>query len=549
MEIREWAHITPHYGKTTKTASPNKAASLQTVSDSVTITSPVSAKTKLSSTLKAGSDTKAKTTVTSDSSRKTEASGSTQERKELTVLFYLNGEYKDIGDSVAAALPTLGKKGTDSKINILAQLGYKPGKLASNKNGAKYDVQRYVISKHIQTGDNFIISGQENIKREFACDQVESFSPNQSITDPKMLESFVEWGVKNYPADKYMIVFAGHGKAWKGALEFSPAVMKEAVTNGVNKANSETGRKDSIDLAVFNTCLNASLETLYDMKDMAKFTIASEDIAWGGIEKKWDSLLNIASQQIDKNGSFNAKKFSGEVVKYFRDIAAEGKKEEPHIPGEDNMDYLKRKLTRLENLENYITLSAVDNSRISEVVEAFGNFTEILKKENIPAEKLFAAANNSTNFSQFRGSEFENANFTTGIRDLGDLMNNIENAPWCSAELKDCCRNIKDKLQKSLIREMHLGEENDRYSGININMPSNAGVIDSVNKEYTEKTPDFNRQTGWNSFLTESARSTSQKAREKFAELGGARLPEDISEDSKEARELRKLMPQLDLSK
>jgi vacuolar-type H+-ATPase subunit E/Vma4 len=74
------------------------------------------------------------------------------------------------------------------------------------------------------------------------------------------LQNFVEWGVKNFPAENHVFVVCGHGGATRGAVELSPSEMREALTDGVKNANEQTGRDDSIDAIVFNTCLMGILK-------------------------------------------------------------------------------------------------------------------------------------------------------------------------------------------------------------------------------------------------------------------------------------------------
>jgi hypothetical protein len=219
----------------------------------------------------------------------------------------------------------------------------------------------------------------------------------------------------------------------------------------------------------------------------------------------------------------------------------EGKKEEPAVPGEDPMEHLKRKLSRLENLEAYPTLSAVDNKNLGAVADSFSRFLKTLAQEKIPLNKFFEAANNSTNFSHFRGSEFENFDSITGLRDMGDLLVNIKNAPWCTPKLKKSCNDLQKKMAASLVNEMHDGENSDRYHGLTLNVPTNAGVIQNDLQAYKNNVGEFDNATGWGDFLEKAAEKAPREMREEFVKQDGVKLPEKMLEKDKAAGELKSI--------
>ncbi len=62
------------------------------------------------------------------------------EKKELTIMFYMNGEYKDVGSSIQETLFELKRAGSDENVNILAQIGFTPKKPDADSLQTRYDV-------------------------------------------------------------------------------------------------------------------------------------------------------------------------------------------------------------------------------------------------------------------------------------------------------------------------------------------------------------------------------------------------------------------------
>ncbi len=124
-------------------------------------------------------------------------------------------------------------------------------------------------------------------------DKISSLNSDISITKPEALEDFIASGMTKYPANHYMLVFMGHGGAWKGALEMTPDQMGKAVKSALAKVSEKTGKDEKIDITLFNSCLMANVEALSQMKETSDITIASEDVARGGIFKFWDEMLGM----------------------------------------------------------------------------------------------------------------------------------------------------------------------------------------------------------------------------------------------------------------
>jgi hypothetical protein len=114
--------------------------------------------------------------------------------------------------------------------------------------------------------------------------------------DPANLADFIEWGVKAYPADHYMLVLWDHGGGWQGfgVDETSNDMMKLlSIRNGVRDGLAAAGLA-KLDVLGFDACMMASLEVAEALAPYSRYLLASEETEPG---HGWDyrSLSGAAS--------------------------------------------------------------------------------------------------------------------------------------------------------------------------------------------------------------------------------------------------------------
>src|SRR4029079_13719707 len=110
-----------------------------------------------------------------------------EKEKQWTIMVYLAGDNNLDGAGVTD-LEEMKKVGSTDQVNILAQF---------DRSGANVATKRYYIRKGGTTAKDVVGNlGETN------------------IGDPKVLENFVQWGIKTYPAKRYMLVLWNHGAGW-----------------------------------------------------------------------------------------------------------------------------------------------------------------------------------------------------------------------------------------------------------------------------------------------------------------------------------------------
>ena len=107
--------------------------------------------------------------------------------KRWTVMVYLAGD-NNLDSAGVIDLKEMKKVGSTDQINVITQF---------DRQGKDLSTNRYYIRK----------SGT------LAKDVVGSLGET-NMGDPRVLEDFIKWGIKNYPAKNYLLVVWNHGNGW-----------------------------------------------------------------------------------------------------------------------------------------------------------------------------------------------------------------------------------------------------------------------------------------------------------------------------------------------
>ena len=173
-----------------------------------------------------------------------------------TVLNYCaadNNLYAYIYDDAAS----MEKTGSNNSVQLVTQMDH--------RGGGAY---RFRVEQDRQTGPE--------ADRRIDSPVLQSLGP-VNMSDPKTLSDFITWGIKSFPAEHYMLVIADHGKGWEGMIEdethkgwMSVPQLKQAL----DTAQRATGQK--LDVLGFDACQMAAVEVASEIKDNAKFMVASQ---------------------------------------------------------------------------------------------------------------------------------------------------------------------------------------------------------------------------------------------------------------------------------
>ncbi len=142
----------------------------------------------------------------------------TANKKKWTFMVYLAGD-NNLASAGTADLTEMKKVGSTDQVNVVAQFD----------NGAGHKTNRYFLTKG------------KNLAKDVVARMGEA-----DTGDPKVLQSFMEWGIKNYPAEYYMIVIWNHGNGWDDEDVYRTAKQTMKVKILRRGTTVESGRKGRV---------------------------------------------------------------------------------------------------------------------------------------------------------------------------------------------------------------------------------------------------------------------------------------------------------------
>jgi hypothetical protein len=320
----------------------------------------------------------------------------------------------------------------------------------------------------------------------FASSPVETLDPAPAIKDPSTLKDFVSWGMQKYPAKNYVLVVMAHGGAWLGASAMPPSLMGSAIVDGVKDANAKTGREDKISDLIMNACYMGNAESLYEMKDAADISIASENYATTGIFDDWTRIIGGLQKDAKEGKAFNAEQFSKDFVEGYR---------------AENLDVKNNFPEFAPWKKAYLTLTAVDNQKLDDLKDAFKQFTAECNKHNVSDKELFSEVKKSKDYASTAYNPAQVFGFYDKIRDLGDLMDNVGKNEKIPQEVKDAALNVKTALNNSILAEQHEGVGMEGSQGLTLWGPDSGVDVAFMLPRYNDYVGKFAKETGWSDRL------------------------------------------------
>ncbi len=311
--------------------------------------------------------------------------------KKLThlIMVYLDGdndlEYaaiKDINEMESVDL-------SDSDVKIITLVDRIPGYDSTNGNWS--DTRLYEIKYDKNGQDKTIIS-----------EQVEgmglSINSNTELNmaDPDTLSDFVAFSKEYYKADNYSLVLWNHGSGWRSLGDKILGISKGIClddTSGYDILNmsevSDVLRDQDLGVLGFDACLMGMLEVGYELKDSARYMVASEEEEPGD---GWD--------------------YEGLLKKFI-------------LTDKSPLSLSKAILESYKEFYNNYTMSIVDLGLIDPVITSLNTFTSYLG--NIDRQSILNIRESATSFNS--GTYIDLYQFVSGFPQVSGssgLLNSID---------------------------------------------------------------------------------------------------------------------------
>jgi len=360
--------------------------------------------------------------------------------------------------------------GSTAKLNVVAQFDRAAGHVA----------RRYYLRKGgVVTGDAVASLGAVN------------------TGDPKCLSDFIRWGVKNYPADHYLLVLWNHGQGWDDTDIYADerhrslrrlasgrirhALFHSSARDSLKKAGSHKMRaillddnakdfldnqemkkvmagaarllKRKLDILGMDACLMSMAEVGYQVRDSADHTVGSEQTEPG---EGWPYHTILGA--LAKNPAMKPRDLSALIVNKY--LASYGS-------------------------TDGVTQSACDLSKAGGLATAVSGLAVALKAslgDSDSRQRILAVRNQVQSYE------------VPDNIDLVDFCSLLAKAGANAATTTACQNVIKSVRSGYVTAQGYKGADMKNSGGVAIYFPLRA-----VSPLYAGL--DFSKKTGWDAFL------------------------------------------------
>ena len=147
-----------------------------------------------------------------------------------------------------------------------------------------------------------------------SCQLLEA-TRRRSMGKPDSLSAFLEYGRKNYPADRYVLVLWGHGDGPTGGVCFDElfdddSLMLDEIAAALEGA-SQAGQ--NIEALIFDACMMNCADLLFSLGECTDYIVASQESTLGS-GGRYDLWLSALAQNPEMDALEICTRFAGDYV-------------------------------------------------------------------------------------------------------------------------------------------------------------------------------------------------------------------------------------------
>lgn len=245
----------------------------------------------------------------------------------------------------------------------------------------------------------------------------------ENMGESETLSDFLTWGVKNFPAEKNMVLLWNHGSgSVNGVMADEIYDLDTLMLNELGNAFKTTNFK--FDIIGFDTCLTANLE------------VASQIQPYGS--------YMVASQEFEPAPGWNYTKWAGAI--------AENPEITPEELGKIICDSFFEKVSQLsETFDESVTLSVINLEKLPKLEKSFNAMALELSKATTDIHKfreIYAALEKTESYGAISLMEGNSS-----MRDLSHFAKNVE--PIIGKAATEVYNNVKEVVAYSLKGNLH----------------------------------------------------------------------------------------------
>jgi hypothetical protein len=205
-----------------------------------------------------------------------------------TLMVYLVAS--DLTDETADYLSDMEEARASKDVNVLIQIG------GGDQAGEVPDIDMQKTRRYRLVPD----PDDKGATWTFEALPESQQPPNVAMNAPDTLRDFLQWGARQYPADRYAVVLSDHGGGPLGGFGVDHALGGGETMSlaGMRTAFQQSGVK--VDVLGFDACLMATVEVASHLGPYANYLVASEDVTFGW---RWTGILDELADKPAASGA------------------------------------------------------------------------------------------------------------------------------------------------------------------------------------------------------------------------------------------------------
>ena len=438
------------------------------------------------------------TLVATATPRPTKIAAAGQAGQDWLVMLYQNADDQVLEQDVFLDLNEAEKIGSSDRVTIVSQIDRFRG--AFEGDGDWHTTRRYLVTQD----NNLNIVNSELVDEPGEV----NMAAGESLVD------FVAWATENYPADRTVLILSDHGLGWPGGWsDPNPGRSdpgKAPLTNYLKGDHLYLSELDQtlaaiqqqnivqkFDIIGMDACLMSQLEVYSALQPYANYAVASEETE-PGLGWAYAGFLDL----LVNNPDMSPEQVAANIVETYIE------EDQRIVDNNARADYLRQgsqmggffgapsiSAAALTNqLEQNITLSAVDLNAFPELIDQFNNFAYSL--QNADQSIIASARNYAQSYTSIFGNQVPKSYIDLGHFTLLILKNGKDST------VNKAASGLINALDQIIIAEKH-GSSKPGSSGIAIYFPNSTLYRNPYSgpQSYLELADRFANISLWDDFL------------------------------------------------
>jgi KaiC/GvpD/RAD55 family RecA-like ATPase len=335
--------------------------------------------------------------------------------------------------------------GSSSQVNIVVQMDKNSTKELYEADYNWTDCKRFYITKDMTPVAANAIEGLGEV----------------NMGHPDTLRGFINWTIENYPANHYFLALWDHGTGCMGIC--FDTTNGEDYLSLPELSQALSGLPVVIDVIFVDACSMNMIEVAYQIRDYANVLVGPEGLGYA--PPPYDRYLS----SLTSNSSMSPSALAGEIVTNYIDWC-----------------------TPIADIGN-ATMSAVDLTRINNLMAIIDDFALKLKKKEILYHEKISLARNLT--ETYPGPTSDESGYYIDLYHFAQLI--YQHVP--DSELRDTANQMIATLSIGNAIVMESNKALPNSHGLSMYFPNERGKYDTY-KSYYENMA-FAKDTPWDEFV------------------------------------------------